>query len=460
MQRAAQVTVEILEGAETMATGLSTARRLWNATWWCLIGYNQRLRRQRGDSYETFKRLRPRGYPGNFTMQKELKDHPAYRDLSDRCASYTVKDFDIAMRSWFSNLKRNPDARPPRPLPRDAGRTLTFEVGRNAKSLGAWEYRLTVLGGHIAARHARVRIHLQPGVKMAQVGLIRISSQTTRRGWYRASLILDLPAPQLDPDRPEHYAGLDLGIINIGALACDDGATILYNGRGLLDELRQGEIHAARCKPAGWVPGKKRLPPSARQLSYRRHTANSLRLAIHNFTTSVIRECQAHGITHLAVGDLTGIRTDKDFGKAGNLKFHRWPHLEIRRQLAYKAEEVGIELDQISEAYTSQTCCRCGVISRQNRIERGLYACRDCGLVINADVNGAINILRRVSPEAKAEGVEAVFPSLPSLTAGTSGTGEPRPAHAHHPTLTADFDLRNWAVVLSRRLAEEQRCNG
>ncbi|HUI67674.1 MAG TPA: zinc ribbon domain-containing protein [Nitrospirota bacterium] len=51
------------------------------------------------------------------------------------------------------------------------------------------------------------------------------------------------------------------------------------------------------------------------------------------------------------------------------------------------------------EDYTSQTCSVCGTIFRSNRVHRGLYICNQCGAVINADVNGAINILKRYLPE-------------------------------------------------------------
>ena len=50
------------------------------------------------------------------------------------------------------------------------------------------------------------------------------------------------------------------------------------------------------------------------------------------------------------------------------------------------------------EDYTSQTCCMCGTICKSNRVHRGLYVCKQCGAVINADVNGAINILKRYLP--------------------------------------------------------------
>ena len=300
-----------------------------------------------------------------------------------------------------------------------------------------------------------MRIRVRPGVKMATVKLIRIKAQQIH-GCYQASLVVDLPDVESAPERPECFAAIDLGIINLGVLAFDSGETILYSGKALLDELRQGELHAARCKPSGWTPGKNKLPPSARNKAYRQKAANTSKLAIHNFTTSVIRECAQRGITTLAVGALTGIREDKDFGSAGNQKFHRWPHLEIRRQLKYKGEERGIKVIEISEAYTSQTCSRCGVVHKSNRVERGLYVCKECGLSINADVNGSLNMLRKVSPEATAFGVGGVFPTPPSLAALTPGIGKPSPLIANHPIFVAKFDLRNWSVLIARQVGVER----
>ncbi len=58
-------------------------------------------------------------------------------------------------------------------------------------------------------------------------------------------------------------------------------------------------------------------------------------------------------------------------------------------------------LYNIKEYYTSQTCCiRKDTPSKENaeksnRKYRGLYVCRDCGSVINADINGAVNIAKK-----------------------------------------------------------------
>lgn len=451
IRRAVQSGIEVQHGDDILFAGFQTARRLWNATWWAMFGYNERLRRTRGDSWDAFKRLRSKApYPGFIGMQKGMQEHWAYRDLADRCASYTIKDFDIACRSWFSNLRSNPDARPPKPT--KEGRTLTFEIGRNAKPIGDWTYKLTVLGGHIPERHVVVKVRVRKGVKMAEIKLLRIKTDSVR-GRYECSLIAVHEKAQ---SANSAIAALDLGIINLGALAFENGESILYNGRMLLDVQRRFEMLASKCKPSGWEPGKSKLPTSAREKAYKNKASNTIALAVHNFTTSVIRECVKRKIGLLLVGDLTGIRDGKDFGNKTNQKLHRWAQGRIREQLRWKGEDVGIEVREISEAYTSQTCSVCGTVRKASRVKRGLYACPDCGTVINADVNGAFNMLKKVSPGVSILGVGADLPGPPSTVLGT-GNRRTDMLVAKHPVFVARFDLRDWRVVMTQQVVSEQR---
>ena len=71
--------------------------------------------------------------------------------------------------------------------------------------------------------------------------------------------------------------------------------------------------------------------------------------------------------------------------------------------LEYKGEERGIEVVRQSERDTSKTCSACGTKDGNQRVERGLYVCDDCGTVANADVNGAENIRRKVPPSPKRD---------------------------------------------------------
>jgi len=58
--------------------------------------------------------------------------------------------------------------------------------------------------------------------------------------------------------------------------------------------------------------------------------------------------------------------------------------------------EYGIDVEIVSEDYTSMKCSICGEIHRNGRIYRGLYICRKTNKKINADINGALNIARKI----------------------------------------------------------------
>ena len=104
------------------------------------------------------------------------------------------------------------------------------------------------------------------------------------------------------------------------------------------------------------------------------------------------------------MGDLAGIRDGEDWGDSGNLDLHGWAFDRFTSMLEYKAEEDGIEVEQVDERGTSKTCSACGTVDGSQRVERGLYVCESCGLVANADCNGAENIRQKVLPNLATDG--------------------------------------------------------
>jgi putative transposase len=103
-------------------------------------------------------------------------------------------------------------------------------------------------------------------------------------------------------------------------------------------------------------------------------------------------------------------------GRRTNQNFVFIPHARFIAMLTYKAELVGIQVIVTEESYTSQasfldgdplpvydaTCSDRPRFSGR-RVKRGLYKAAD-GTPINADVNGAYNIIRKVAPKAFAQG--------------------------------------------------------
>ena len=66
---------------------------------------------------------------------------------------------------------------------------------------------------------------------------------------------------------------------------------------------------------------------------------------------------------------------------------------ELRRQLEYKQVWRGGQVLAINPAYTSQQCSCCGYTAKANRETQSRFVCHECGYEVNADVNGARNIL-------------------------------------------------------------------
>jgi IS605 OrfB family transposase len=76
-------------------------------------------------------------------------------------------------------------------------------------------------------------------------------------------------------------------------------------------------------------------------------------------------------------------------------KMNAWPFRQLLRQIAYKAEWLGLPVCTVSPEWTSEKCSACGAKVEQPPVEAHLVVCMTCGLVIDRDLNGAKNILKR-----------------------------------------------------------------
>jgi len=146
--------------------------------------------------------------------------------------------------------------------------------------------------------------------------------------------------------------------------------------------------HQARLSA---VNGRKK----SKQLSkFYRMRKNRFRHAIATFARQLVKDLYREGASTIIIGELTGIRTNNVHGRQGNAMVHNyWSHKHVADRLRWTAEEYGIKVERISEAYTSQTCPRCHS-RRSLRVLRG-FRCLDCGLEAHRDAVGVLNIAAR-----------------------------------------------------------------
>ena len=151
------------------------------------------------------------------------------------------------------------------------------------------------------------------------------------------------------------------------------------------------------------------VPEEQRELDQQK--ALAIDFGVNNLMTCVISEGGAfvllHNIGNLVCGYNVTFQRNSRMGKRNNQNFVNIPFGEIRQKLEYLCELYGIKYHEQEESYTSKAsfldCDELPVYNADNpqkyifsgkRTYRGLYQSKN-GIKINADVNGALNILRK-----------------------------------------------------------------
>lgn len=134
---------------------------------------------------------------------------------------------------------------------------------------------------------------------------------------------------------------------------------------------------------------------------------------LHTASRRIVDLLVKEGFGTLVIGKNANWKQEATMGKRNNQQFVAIPHARFIQMLAYKAELVGMRVIITAESYTS----KCSLLDNEpmkkqetyggKRIKRGLFRTSD-GRLLNADVHGSANIIRKVAPNAFADGVEAV----------------------------------------------------
>ena len=110
---------------------------------------------------------------------------------------------------------------------------------------------------------------------------------------------------------------------------------------------------------------------------------------LHRISKAIVREAVENDCTAIAFENLNHIR--KRISNAS--KFQQWAFKELQRHVEYKAEEYGIDVDDVNPAYTSQRCSHgdCGFTHENNR-DGDEFECLKCGKELHSDYNAAQNV--------------------------------------------------------------------
>jgi IS605 OrfB family transposase len=125
---------------------------------------------------------------------------------------------------------------------------------------------------------------------------------------------------------------------------------------------------------------------------------------LHTVSKGLVAEAVENGCGVIAFENLNGIRERMPNAK----KFHAWAFRRLFEYVEYKAEVVGVSVEQVSPEYTSQRCSKCGFTHEDNRPTsdgQDVFECLKCGYTLHADYNAAKNIgLKHLRSAQKSSG--------------------------------------------------------
>jgi len=206
-----------------------------------------------------------------------------------------------------------------------------------------------------------------------------------------------IPAETIDGS----VASIDLGVNNFVTFLDNQGyQPFIINGKGA--KAYNQYYHKEKARLQSELKQGKYSSKNIQLLGLRR--ANFMQNFLHQSSSIVVKALKERKISTLVIGLNEDWKQKTNIGKANNQNFVSLPHRKLIDQLVYKCEEVGIEVILTEEAYTSKIDHFVEEEMKHHdkyagkRIHRGLYR-SSTGILINADLNGALGIMRKVFPE-------------------------------------------------------------
>lgn len=342
-------------------------------------------------------------YEKNYTL---LKNSPNYKALNSNMAQQILKEVDGSFKSFFGLLKLTKqgkyafrDCKLPHYLPKDGYATLVIGFVRlNGNKL------ILPFSNNFKKTHKAVEITIPPVLLDKKVKEIRIIPKAGAR-FFEIQYTYESECIQRNLNKNNALA-LDLGINNLVTAVSNSGKTFIIDGRKLKSINQWFNKENARLQS---IKDKQHFGKKTtnRQKAIARDRNNKVNDYMSKVARKVVDYCVANDIGTLVVGYNETFQRSSKIGKQNNQNFVNISYGRLRSKLKYLCELNSIVFEKQEESYTSKASFwdrdDIPVYNADNpkeyqfsgsRIHRGLYETAG-GKTVNADVNGALNIMKK-----------------------------------------------------------------
>lgn len=210
----------------------------------------------------------------------------------------------------------------------------------------------------------------------------------------------------------QNILGIDLGVNNFATLTNNIGEIpIVINGRGLKSVNQYWNKENSKLKSDLKKRHNKNWSNKLERLTQKRN--NKINHFMHCASKWVIDYCKALNIDTIIIGHNKEWKQECSLHKIINQGFVQIPYNRFIDILRYKCEDANIKFIETNESYTSGTSFLDGELpikdnyDKSRRIFRGMFKSNQ-GILINSDVNGSYQIIKKVFPKGFTNGIEGV----------------------------------------------------
>lgn len=348
---------------------------------------------------------------GYYELQRKFQNErqPDYCALPKKVSQKIMMSVNDSFKSFFKankEYKESPAKFTGRP------KITKYKDKKNGRYMVIYTYQAiskSVLDNESLIKLSGLDVYIKTKVKYEDLCEVRVIKKVN-------SYEIDVVYNRSDVKPKENnglYAAIDLGVSNFATMVSNkDGfQPMIIDGKKVKSYNRLYNKKLSNNKSILDNRNNKKSSKAIRRLTEKRN--NRLNDFIHKASRYLVNQLVSSGINTLIVGHNNGWKQDINIGKVNNQNFVQLPYSEFIDKLRYKCNLAGINFIEQEESYTS----KCSFLDSEEiskhekyagkRIKRGLFRSA-CGVLINSDVNGAYNILRKCMPKAFADGVAGV----------------------------------------------------
>lgn len=344
-------------------------------------------------------------YIGLNTLTKETFNNENYKLLPSHAAQQIIRLIDKNYRSFFALLrkKRKGQYNQPINIPKYKPKDSYFNVTWTYQNSNLINNKISLYSSrkytkeHDNKKGIKIPFTYNIDGKIKQIQIIPKNNCQ----YFLMIINYEENKKEINYDlNRENYLSIDLGVNNFATCFNNkSGHSTILNGRPVKSYNRHYNKTIAKYKSELKTKNNKDWSNRLQHLTRKRQDW------INNYLNQVVNKIIKYTIDNklgnILIGESKRWKQDIDLGKVGNQKFTMIPFGIFKQKLESKCEDYGIGYQLVDESYTS----KCSALDNETiekhdnykgkRVHRGLFKSSDNRL-LNADINGSINILRKV----------------------------------------------------------------